>query len=60
MILLIACPKKNLLNLTIFTNKRHTVLKADEHEKFIGERGRRGAMLSRNFRNVIRISSETK
>jgi len=47
-------------NLTIFTNKRHTVLKADEHEKFIGERGRRGAMLSRNFRNVIRISSETK
>jgi len=47
-------------NLTIFTNKRHTILKADEHEKFIGERGRRGAMLSRNFRNVIRISSETK
>ena len=47
-------------NLTIFTNKRHAVLKADEHEKFIGERGRRGAMLSRNFRNVIRISSETK
>ena len=47
-------------NLTIFTNKRHTVLKADEHEKFIGERGRRGAMLSRNFRNVIRISPETK
>ena len=47
-------------NLTIFTNKRHAVLKADEHEKFIGERGRRGAMLSRNFRNVIRISPETK
>ena len=47
-------------NLTIFTNKRHTVLKADEHEKFIGERGRRGAMLSRNFRNVIRITPETK
>ncbi len=47
-------------NLTIFTNKRHTILKADEHEKFIGERGRRGAMLSRNFRNVIRISPETK
>ena len=47
-------------NLTIFTNKRHTLLKPDEHEKFIGERGRRGAMLSRNFRNVIRISPETK
>ena len=45
-------------NLTIFTNKRHTLLKPDEHEKFIGERGRRGAMLSRNFRNVIRRSEE--
>ena len=46
-------------NLIIYTSKRHTVLKTNEQEKFIGERGRRGAMLSRNFRNVISISSET-
>jgi len=46
-------------NLIVHTNKRHTVLKIDEQEKYIGERGRRGAMLSRNFRNVIKISSET-
>ena len=45
-------------NLIVYTSKRHTVLKTNEQEKFIGERGRRGAMLSRNFRNVIRISSE--
>ena len=45
-------------NLIVYPSKRHTVLKTNEQEKFIGERGRRGAMLSRNFRNVIRISSE--
>ncbi|MEC7876014.1 MAG: hypothetical protein VYC15_04385, partial [Pseudomonadota bacterium] len=47
-------------DLIVYTNKRHTVLKTDEQEKFVGERGRRGAMLSRNFRNIIRISSETE
>ena len=45
-------------NLIVYTSKRYTVLKTNEQEKFIGERGRRGSMLSRNFRNVIRISSE--
>ena len=46
-------------NLIIHAKKRHTILKLDEQEKYIGERGRRGALLSRNFRNVIKISSET-
>ena len=45
-------------NLIVHTNKRHTIIKVDEQEKYIGERGRRGAMLSRNFRNVTKISSE--
>ena len=45
-------------NLIIHTDKRRTILKADEQEYYIGERGRRGSMLKRGFRNVVRISSE--
>ncbi len=57
-LLVIAASNGEIDNLIVYTSKRHTVLKTNEQEKFIGERGRRGAMLSRNFRNVIRISSE--
>ena len=45
-------------NLVIHSKKRRTILRVDEQEKYIGERGRRGAMLSRNFRNVTKILSE--
>ena len=45
-------------NLIIHTDKRRTIMKADEQEYYIGERGRRGSMLKRGFRNVVRISSE--
>ena len=45
-------------NLVIHTDKRYSIMKADEQEHYIGERGRRGSMLKRGFRNVVRISSE--
>ena len=45
-------------NLIIHTDKRRTIMRADEQEYYIGERGRRGSMLKRGFRNVVRISSE--
>ena len=46
-------------NLIIYTDKRRTIMKVDEQEHYIGERGRRGSMLKRGFRNVVRISSES-
>ncbi len=46
-------------NLVIYTDKRHTVMKSCEQEYYIGERGRRGNMLKRGFRNVIRIKAES-
>ena len=35
------------------------IMKEKEQEYYIGERGRRGNMLKRGFRNIVRISSET-
>ena len=46
-------------NLAIYTDKRHMIMKEKEQEYYIGERGRRGNMLKRGFRNIVRISSET-
>jgi topoisomerase-4 subunit A len=39
-------------NLTLFCGKRHVTLKAADLEHYRGERGRRGALLPRGFRNV--------
>ncbi len=38
--------------LTLFCGKRHVTLKAADLEHYRGERGRRGALLPRGFRNV--------
>ena len=45
-------------NLVIYTDKKHKVMKSDEQEYYIGERGRRGNMLPRGFRSVIRLKAE--
>ena len=45
-------------NLIIHTDKRRTIMKENEQEYYIGERGRRGNMLKRGYRNVTRITSE--
>ncbi len=42
-------------NLVVYAGKRHTTLKTADHEHYIGERGRRGNMLPRGYRNVDRI-----
>ncbi len=39
-------------SLTLFCGKRHVTLKATDLEHYHGERGRRGALLPRGFRNV--------
>ncbi|MEQ8428312.1 MAG: DNA topoisomerase IV subunit A [Gammaproteobacteria bacterium] len=42
-------------SLVVYAGKRHTTLKTSDHEHYIGERGRRGNMLPRGYRNVDRI-----
>lgn len=42
-------------NLVVYAGKRHTTLKTADHEHYMGERGRRGNMLPRGYRNVDRI-----
>ena len=44
-------------SLIVYSGKRHTMLKTADHEYYIGERGRRGNMLAKGFRNVIRIEA---
>ncbi|MGB1799198.1 MAG: DNA topoisomerase IV subunit A [Gammaproteobacteria bacterium] len=44
--------------LTIYAGKKHKTMKSDEQEYYIGERGRRGNMLTQGYRNVIRIKAE--
>ncbi len=45
--------------LVIYSGQRHTTLKSADQEYYIGERGRRGNMLARGYRNVVRIKSES-
>ena len=44
-------------NLVVYAGQRHTTLKTADHEHYIGERGRRGNMLPRGYRNVKRIEA---
>lgn len=44
--------------LTIYAGKKHKTMKSEEQEYYIGERGRRGNMLSQGYRNVSRIKAE--
>ncbi|MCZ6802434.1 MAG: hypothetical protein O7D86_00455 [Proteobacteria bacterium] len=44
--------------LVIYSGQRHTTMKSADQEYYIGERGRRGNMLARGYRNVIRIEAE--
>ena len=46
-------------NLVVYSGQRHTTLKSADQEYYIGERGRRGNMLARGYRNVIRIKTES-
>lgn len=47
-------------NLIIYAGKKHMTMKSADQEYYIGERGRRGNMLPRGYRNVIRIKAESK
>jgi len=42
--------------LVVHCGDRHMTLKSGDLEHYVGERGRRGAMLSRNYRKVDRLS----
>jgi topoisomerase IV subunit A len=44
--------------LVIYSGKKHMTMKSADQEYYIGERGRRGNMLARGYRNVIRIKAE--
>ena len=44
--------------LTIYAGKKHKTMKSDEQEYYIGERGRRGNMLTQGYRNVSHIKAE--
>jgi len=47
-------------NLVIYSGKKHMNMKTSDQEYYIGERGRRGNMLPRGYRNVIRIEAQSK
>ncbi len=47
-------------NLLIYAGKKHMTMKSADQEYYIGERGRRGNMLPRGYRNVISIKAESK
>jgi len=47
-------------NLLIYAGKKHMTMKSADQEYYIGERGRRGNMLPRGYRNVIRIVAVPK
>jgi len=44
-------------SLLVYSGKRYTTLKTADHEHYIGERGRRGNMLPKGFRSVVRIEA---
>ncbi|MEJ2604127.1 MAG: hypothetical protein P8172_12695 [Gammaproteobacteria bacterium] len=43
-------------SLVVHCGDRHMTLKPGDLERYVGERGRRGALLSRNYRKVDRLS----
>ncbi|MCG8378882.1 MAG: DNA topoisomerase IV subunit A [Proteobacteria bacterium] len=45
-------------NLVIYSGKKHMTMKPADQEYYIGERGRRGNMLARGYRSVVRIKAE--
>lgn len=45
--------------LVIYAGKKHMTMKSADQEYYIGERGRRGNMLARGYRNVSRIKTLT-
>lgn len=45
--------------LVVYSGKKHVTLKSADQEYYIGERGRRGNMLARGYRNVIKIKAES-
>jgi topoisomerase-4 subunit A len=45
--------------LVIYSGKKHMTMKSADQEYYIGERGRRGNMLARGYRNVVRIKAES-
>jgi topoisomerase-4 subunit A len=45
--------------LVVYSGQRYTTLKSADQEYYVGERGRRGNMLARGYRNVIRIKAES-
>ncbi len=47
-------------NLLIYAGKKHMTMKSADQEYYIGERGRRGNMLPRGYRNVNSIKAEHK
>ncbi len=47
-------------NLLIYAGKKHMTMKLADQEFYIGERGRRGNMLPRGYRNVNSIKAEPK
>jgi len=47
-------------NLLIYAGKKHMTMKSADQEYYIGERGRRGNMLPRGYRNVSRIVAAPK
>jgi topoisomerase IV subunit A len=47
-------------NLLIYAGKKHMTMKSADQEYYIGERGRRGNMLPRGYRNVNSIKAESK
>ncbi len=47
-------------NLLIYAGKKHMAMKSVDQEYYIGERGRRGNMLPRGYRNVNSIKAESK
>tara|TARA_R110002072_G_scaffold97995_2_gene215729 strand:- start:13641 stop:15899 length:2259 start_codon:yes stop_codon:yes gene_type:complete len=47
-------------NLLIHAGKKHMTMKSTDQEYYIGERGRRGNMLPRGYRNVDRIVAVPK
>ena len=53
MVAIIAVPQDCSLNIT--AGQRKLVLKPAELENYAGERGRRGNMLPRGYRNVNRL-----
>jgi len=44
--------------LVVYSGKKHVTLKSADQEYYIGERGRRGNMLARGYRSVVRIKAE--